>query len=103
VGGLWGLFSIPARDSGLREKVAARLTGAARVHLLPHLEAALSAEGVKDDVVLTDLLLRDQGFEPAGRHRALGRALARLTAPGLSQEEQSFFPRYLVHGNRGPE
>ncbi len=101
--GLWGLFSMPARDSRLRERVSARLTEPAREHLLPRLDAALSAEGIRNDAVVIDLLGRDQHFEPTGRHKALGRALAAMTKPAWSGEEEVFYLDHLVQAGRGAD
>lgn len=104
--GLWGLYSMAARDSGLRERAVARLTDLARTHLLSRWQAVSSQEGLRDDRGLMDLLVRDLPFEPVGRHKELALALARMMAPSLTDEEQRFYLEHLVHGkhgNNGPQ
>ncbi len=85
--GLWGLYSASARDSGLREKVVARLTPAANEHVRDRLGAGLATHRLRDGESIVALLDKDQHFEPKGKHKAIGRCLSELHTPRFTPDE----------------
>jgi hypothetical protein len=95
--GLWGLFTVPARSSGVLMKREPRLTPQARdfVHrqYFPMLE---NGRGVKS---VLELLRRDSyDLQPAGRDAKLLEAIGRIHSRRLRSEEQTFYRDHLAWG-----
>ena len=100
--GLWGLFSVPARASGLLEPDETVLTPVAREFVERQYIRRLAADGFKDGRAIIDLLRRKRAdVFLAGRDSRLAESLARILAPKVSAAEQEFYDRHLVDG--GPE
>ena len=96
--GLWNLYSAAARESGLLEKGTIRLTREAELFVRKVVLRRLGASGLRDERPILDLVRRDGDFQPLGRHRKVGRALARMHVPQFDQEERSFWIAHLLHG-----
>ena len=101
--GLWGLYSVPARDSGLREKAIARLTFSAGEHARGRLSEALRAHKLRDGDAVVALLAADQNFDPRGKHKAIGRCLADLHLPRFTADESVFYRDALLLGGKPAE
>ncbi len=98
--GLWGLYMVASRDSGLVEPRGHRLTPAAREHI----EGRLQQVGLGQGEALVRLLARPEAlFEPRGRDRRLAERVAELHAPELAAEERDFYQRQLLLGGRAGE
>jgi hypothetical protein len=101
--GLWGLYSVPAKDSGLREKSIGRLTASAGEHVRDHLSTALRAHKLRDgDAVVALLAGEGQNFDPKGKHKGIGRCLADLHLPSFTPKESTFYRDALLFGGNGP-
>ncbi|MFP2903662.1 hypothetical protein ACLESD_01020 [Pyxidicoccus sp. 3LFB2] len=97
--GLWGLFSVPARNSGLLKQEELTLEDAAREHVEAVLLPALKKRGLKDPGVILDLLKRERvTVYLDGRHAQLASALARTLGPKLGSEERRFYEQHLLLG-----
>ena len=96
--GIWGLFTVAARQSGLVERQENRLTPKAQDFVereyLPHLSYA----GSKGGGEALRFLDRDSAFEPKGKDKRLGKALAELLGAGVSVNERAFYTNTLVLG-----
>ena len=97
--GLWGLYSVASRESGLLEKNELVLTPAAREFVELHYIRALSADGFREGRPIIELLAqrRAEVFLD-GRHAGLAGALARLLKPKFSRAERDFYRDRLVYG-----
>jgi hypothetical protein len=96
--GIWGLFTVAARQSGLVEQQENRLTPRAyefvELEYVPHLSYA----GSKDGADVLRFLAKDSAFEPKGKNRKLGKALAGLLGARVTHRERDFYTRTLVLG-----
>ncbi|MGH7461470.1 MAG: hypothetical protein ACREMA_10635, partial [Longimicrobiales bacterium] len=97
IGGLCGLFTVPARSSGLVEPGDVRLTDVARDFVQRHYFPMLGGNaGVN---ALLGLLQRESfALEPTRRHEQLLDALARVHARRLRADERAFYRDHLVWG-----
>lgn len=97
--GLWGLFSVPSRASGLLERDEAILTATARDFVERQYLAALSKDGFRDGREIVDLLRQPKAqVHLAGKHSSLARAVARILGPKLSSAEGEFYREHLAFG-----
>jgi hypothetical protein len=96
--GLWGLYTVAARQSGLIERTDNCLSQSALTfvesHYLPH----LSYSGSKDGAEVIRFLLKDSWFEPKKKDRRLGKALAEILGPKLTRAERDYYMQTLVLG-----
>jgi hypothetical protein len=100
--GLWGLFSVASRASGLLQQEENELTPEARAFVEAEYIAALTRQGFRDGRPVIDLLStpRPQVFLD-GKHRKLAEAIAQLFKPKYSAAERVFYQTHLVFG--GPK
>jgi len=97
--GLWGLYTVPARSSGLLEGSPSRLTAAGR-HLVESVYLPLLA---KDGTRGVDALARRLGepridIDVEGRDRALLVSVGRVLQKRLLKAEREVFLRHLLLG-----
>jgi len=92
--GLWGLFSVPARNSGW---LAAdlTLTTVARAFVEHEYVGALSKRGVRSDRVL-DFLTRAAALNLAGRDAPIAEGIAALLGHKVSADERDFYWKHLA-------
>lgn len=93
--GLWGLYSMPSRASGLLEEKNSRLTNAAREFIGREYWPRVKA-------LQTELKNTRSTLDLEGRHKRLAAAVAEVLAPPgpdnpLSQAEQVFYTDHLLH------
>lgn len=95
--GLWGLFSVPARNSGLLTDDG-RLTPPAREHVEQVLLKTLASKDARAASAIVEIL-RQPSFtlQLEGRHAGLAAAVAHVLRPKLSKAERDFYRRHLVH------
>jgi len=90
--GLWGLFSVPSRTSGLLQGEPPRLTDAGRSFVEAEYLPALAEVAGKEARKIVELLsLRRASLDLSGRERALAQAIAALHRPKLSKRERTFY------------
>jgi hypothetical protein len=94
--GIWGLYSVAAIASGLREKARPRLTPEARQLVEREHLPRMHATGLRSVSEVERFLLKDADFQPRGKHRTLANALAAVHAPTLLPEERRLFESHLV-------
>lgn len=95
--GLWGLFSVPARSSGLLEAGQQRLTAAARDFVHRHYVPMLgNGRGVKS--VLEMFRRESFDLQGDGRDAALLESIARMHSRRLRAEERDFYRDHLAWG-----
>lgn len=94
--GLWGLYSVAARNSGLSEQESSRPTPESR-ELIDKLYRPKLAKGKRDDIVL-DLILEGGTFDIEGKHKKLASVLADILEPTLDPEERDFYHEALTLG-----
>lgn len=100
--GIWGLYSVPARSSGILDGDPARLTVPARELVEAVYLPRLTQSGFKGGKPIVDLLARRQvRLDPEGRDRALLRAVAGVLGDRLLARERTFFREHLLHGGPG--
>jgi len=91
--GLWGLYSVPARTSGLIPDGPVGVTAAARDFIeknyLPHLEESRNA--------LIRLLRRDGRFDTRGKDPVF-EGLGRVLSPKFTAAEREFYGRFIRDG-----
>lgn len=97
--GLWGLYSVPSRSSGLIEGNPTRLTDEARrfveANYLPLLDAKAMARGEG----LVGLLAKGSAeLRPGDRDRLLFDAVAKVLRRKFSTAERSFYVHHLIEG-----
>jgi hypothetical protein len=96
--GLWGLYSVAARQSGLLDQGENRLTQAALDFVESEYLPQLSYSGNKDGAEVIRFLLKDAFFEPKGKDRRLGKALSQILGQHLTKTERDFYTKTLVLG-----
>lgn len=97
--GLWGLFSGPARASGLLETNEPELTSLAHEFVASEYLPRLSRAGLREGSTISDFLRRDQvEVDLVDRHAAIVEAVASLLRPKLTVSEQGFYRRHLAYG-----
>jgi hypothetical protein len=95
--GLWGLFSVPARASGLLIPGQQRLTPTAREFVRSHYFPMYGNAGGLKRVV--DLFRRPAfDLQPDGRDALLLEAVARMHTRKLRSDERAFYREHLAHG-----
>lgn len=100
--GLWGLYTVPARSSGLLDGSPARLTKAVRDIVEELYLPRLAEAGFKDGKRIVDLLCQEKvKIEVGGFHQKLLAAIAALICPKYAAEERIFYRDHLLHG--GPQ
>lgn len=97
--GLWGLFSVPARTSGLLEREDTVLMPAARAFVQEEYIPRLDRSGFKDGKAIVDMLRGQRAqLDLEHRHNRLARAVAELFTRRLTAREQKCYEHYLVYG-----
>jgi hypothetical protein len=95
--GLWGLYSVPSRSSGLLEGNPARLTGEARSFVeknyAPVIEDKLTTRGKGLGILLGD---RSVVIRPKDKDRAMFDVVAKLLRNKFGAAERSFYVRHLI-------
>ncbi len=100
--GLWGLYTVPSRSSGLLGGDPPRPTPPAREHAERAWWPALTKAGLGDGRRIISLLREARGrLDVNGRDRDLVAAVAGLIRPRFTAEERAFYGHHLVRG--GPD
>jgi len=100
--GLWGLYTMPARASGLVNGDPTRLTPAAR-EFVERRYLTLLADGAGRDARHVCDILRAKScrIDVKNGHASVIEAVGRVLKPRLHQADREFYRTYLLHG--GPE
>lgn len=97
--GLWGLYSVPSRSSGLVEGSPTRLTAEARYFVEENYMPLLGAKAMARGEGLVDLLAkRSVELRPKDRDRVLFGSVAKVLRRKFSTSETSFYARHLIEG-----
>lgn len=97
--GLWGLFSVPSRASGLLERDEGVLTSAARKFVEREYLSALMREGFGEGREIVDLLRQPRvQVHLGGKHQRLARAIAGILGAKFSAAEREFYRDHLAFG-----
>jgi len=100
--GLWGLYSMPARASGLLHDDPPRLTPAARDFVeRTYLPVLIEGAGTDTRRIREILRARAKRIDVDGSDAPLIKALGRVLRKSLSTKERDFYRDHLLHG--GPE
>ena len=97
--GLWGLYTIPARSSGLIRGDLPKLTQEAREIVEGSYVGLLNDAGSKNsDHIMS--LLKDQAprIDIEGKHRKLIVAIAKVLEKELRENEKEFYRGFLLYG-----
>lgn len=100
--GLWGLYTVPARSSGLVEGDPPRLTVSA-LDFVQRCYIPLLEKRSRGDVrrIFELLIPRASRLDVSGAHRTVVEAVGRVLGRSLSGQEREFYRHHLLHG--GPE
>ena len=100
--GLWGLYSMPARTSGLLHDDPTRLTPTAR-DFVERTYLPVLAEGCGSEARRIHEMLRPRAkrIDLEGLEAAAVKAIARVLRKTLSSKERCFYRYHLLHG--GPQ
>jgi hypothetical protein len=97
--GLWGLYSVAARSSGLLHPREVALSEEAEYFVRSSILPRIEKTGAKIATQILGVLTSDaQLFEPDGKDRVIGQLLADLHAERYEDEERKFYMEHLVHG-----
>ena len=97
--GLWGLYTVPARSSGLVDGDPPQVSAAARVLVEEEYLPRLGGTGSRNRDRITELLSAESTkLDPRGRDRKLLEAIAGLLKWEFSSRERTFYWRYLAEG-----
>ena len=100
--GLWGLYTMPARASGLLHGTPTRLTPPAREMVQETYIPLLEDGGGRDAQRILDALRpRSRRLDVDGSDHGLLKAVARLLQPEILRGERDFYRTYLLYG--GPQ
>ena len=97
--GLWGLYTVAARESGMVERDEHTLTPWAQKLVESEYLPRLSYTGSKDGAQVLGFLAKESSaFEPKGVHRQLAKALAAILSAKLGRSEGRFYEQGFVRG-----
>lgn len=96
--GLWGLYSVPSRSSGLVEGEPAHVSPPARAFIERHYLPALFRGQALLPELENALSKKSAELRPQERDRVLLQAVARVLRRQLSSQEQAFYKEHLVDG-----
>lgn len=100
--GLWGLYIMPARASGLLEGSPHRLTPPAEEYIRQSCLPLLSKSGLGDGRGIVSLLKERQSHvNVEGSHAGTLKAVAQLLRGSIRREEREFYRFHLLNG--GPD
>jgi hypothetical protein len=100
--GLWGLYSVPARSSGLVEGDPTRLTNAGRELVTKVYLPIFTAAGFPDGKAIAKILAEKQPLlKVDGRDQKLFQAVANLFGKKLHSYERDILTKHLLSG--GPQ
>ena len=97
--GLWGLYTVAARESGMVERDEHTLTPWAQKLVESEYLPRLSYAGSKDGAQVLGFVAKESSaFEPKGAHRKLAIALAAILSAKLGRSEGRFYEQGFVRG-----
>ena len=97
--GLWGLYSVPSRSSGLVEGTPTRLTAKAREFVEDNYLPLFDGKGMSRGETLVALLAkRSVELRPTSGDTAQFDAVARVLRRKFSSAERSFYGLHLIDG-----
>jgi hypothetical protein len=97
--GLWGLYSVPSRSSGLLDGDPARLTGAAQKLVQELYLSKLTDAGFRDAKRIVELLATDrERLDVKGADRKLLAAVAGIIRWQFTTREREFYREHLLYG-----
>jgi hypothetical protein len=97
--GLWGLYTVPARSSGLLDGEPARLTPAARAFVEDHYLQRLGGSTGRHVCRILDLLRQKQTrLDIAKADEPLAKAVGLVLAKQLTAKEKAFYREHLLDG-----
>jgi hypothetical protein len=100
--GLWGLYSVPGRNSSLLDGDPARLTAPARELVEEYYLPKLTAAGFKDGKQIVELIGKAHvRLDTKGADRKILAAVAGLIRWEFGTRERDFYRDHLLHG--GPQ
>lgn len=100
--GLWGLYSVPSRSSGLVEGDPTRLTPVARHFVETNYLVTLGGQALnRTDGLLRILSKPGADLRPKDRDRPLLDAVAGVLRKKLTSKERSFYVEHLAYGGAG--
>jgi hypothetical protein len=100
--GLWGLYSVPSRTSGLLDSDPPRITPPARELVEKVYIPILTNAGIRNgDQIVALLAEKAPRVDLDGKHQKLTAAVAKILRWKLLADEQRFYRDHLLHG--GPE
>jgi hypothetical protein len=100
--GIWGLYTVPARSSGLVEGDPTRLTNAGRELVSKVYLPIFTAAGFQDGKAIARILAEKQiQLKASGRDKKLLQAVAKVLGKKTLSAEREFFNKYLLLG--GPQ
>ncbi len=99
--GLWGLYSVPSRSSGLLTGDPARVTPSVRKFIEDEYLSTLSGKGRDASEIVSLLAKKNPELLPRDRDLPLFKAVGRTLRRELSPREQEFYLTHLVEG--GPQ
>ena len=100
--GLWGLYTVPARSSGLLDGEPARLTPTARAFVEEQYLPRLGGSTGRHVSRILDLLRQNQArLDIAKADEPLAKAVAMVLAKKLTAKENAFYREHLLYG--GPQ
>lgn len=97
--GLWGLYTVAGRASGLLDGEPTRLTPRALQYVERECLPILKAEKLGDGARILEILRQPSSrIDIEGRDRQVVRAVARILDKQLRKEERSFYREHLLTG-----
>lgn len=97
--GLWGLYSVPSRSSGLVEGSPTRLTAAGRQFVEENYLPILDGKAMARGKGLVDILAkRSVELRPKDRDRVLFGSVAKVLRRKFTSAERSLYVQHLVEG-----
>jgi hypothetical protein len=99
--GLWGLYTMPARASGLVREDANALLAIAVEFVERHYLRVFADHGIKADALRKLLSMDGRKLQLEGKDAALAKATAALLHKSLRQSEPGFYREHLLFGGPG--
>ena len=96
--GLWGLYSVAGRNSGLLQEKRVGTTALAEEFLAHQILPQLRHSADARDDKIAPFLQRDEVFDPNGKDKTLADGLASIHTRTFDHNERTFYTGQLLHG-----
>ncbi len=95
--GIWGFYTVPARESGLIKQNETKLTREAKDFVEKNYIPVIEKAGKNISSLIIDFINGNKfNFDTKNKHSTLADVLAKIHRPTLNENERKFYQQYLL-------